>query len=141
MNKQTGTLLIIHPLEPIQRFLDYWFEDIYGEGYTLKADDGYQAISYFSENKEIIDAIITKTSLPLMDADELITTIRKYYSPYNTVPILGIADKEGDARKVVEAGADVSYVKPINIMEFKTTLIGLVDQYHAAQNQYRGTLH
>ncbi|MDP3441474.1 MAG: response regulator [Ignavibacteria bacterium] len=108
------------------------------------ANDGYEAIEKFSENK--FDLILMDVMMPLMDGLQATIKIREIESAYaieNRTPIIALTGNAmaDDRKKCFSAGMDEFMTKPFNIgiLISKYNELKNTTGYHAVkENSYEG---
>ncbi|GAA4114090.1 hypothetical protein GCM10022393_13370 [Aquimarina addita] len=90
----------------------------------IRAGNGKEAVSIFKKNKQI-DLILMDIRMPIMDGYEATTIIKKIDS---SIPIIAHTaySSDVDVQNAYHAGCDSVVSKPINLEEFKQTIINYI---------------
>lgn len=90
-----------------------------------RAENGQEAVTIFKEN-EHIDLVLMDIRMPIMDGYEATGIIKKMRP---SIPVIGHTaySSEKDIQNALNAGCDTVIRKPINLKEFKETILTYIN--------------
>lgn len=100
------------------------------------AGDGQEALQILQSQPVPVDLLITDISMPRMNGLELITAMRKSH-PQMKVIILSGYDEFDYLKQGMALGIENYLLKPINLEEFKSTLVTIVEKLDSSQAEYK----
>jgi len=124
------TLLIVEDDNKLRTTMEDYFTEAGFE--VLTASDGAVALKKFSENEDIINAILLDGMLPKVDGFDVLKQIRRK----SEIPVIMVSARETEENQITgyRSGADGYITKPFLLSVLKEQVIALISRTIKEEN-------